>query len=149
MNERQFVGRAIDLAEEARDRGDEPFGSVLGRNGEVVMEERNAVVSENDVRRHPELHIAMRAFRELDPAERSQCTMYTSTEPCPMCAGGLRYAGFDRIVYSVSLQDLIVDIRGLDPLPVDAEDILAGVSRVEGPVLGDRGRQVVRSFYST
>jgi tRNA(Arg) A34 adenosine deaminase TadA len=136
--------RALDLAREAADRGDEPFGSVLVRDDAVTMAASNRVVTEADVRRHPELHLAYRACRELTPAERDAAVMYTSTEPCPMCAGGLRRAGFARVVYSVG-GDEIGDFVGTAP-PVRSGAILAGVTEVVGPVRHDEGRAVHAAY---
>ena len=138
------VHEALSLAREAADRGDEPFGSLLVRNGDVVMRESNRVVTEDDVRRHPELHLAYRARREYDPAERAEMVMYTSTEPCPMCAGGMVTAGFGRVVYSVSA-DEVAAFTGREP-SVRAATILDGVTDVVGPVLNDEGRAVHRAF---
>jgi tRNA(Arg) A34 adenosine deaminase TadA len=136
------MARAIDLAREAADRGDRPFGSVLVRDDAVVMAESNRVVTEDDIRRHPELHLAYRACRELDPAERAETVMYTSTEPCPMCAGGMRSAGFGRVVYSVGA-DEVVAFTGGDPAPRAGTILDCGVV---GPVLNDAGRAVHESF---
>ena len=136
--------RAIDLAREAADRGDEPFGSVLVRADAVVMTASNRVVTEDDLRRHPELHLAHRAYRQLTAAERGETVMYTSTEPCPMCAGGLRRAGFARVVYSVG-GDEIGEFTGA-AMPVRAAEILDGVTDVVGSVLNDEGRAVHEAF---
>jgi tRNA(Arg) A34 adenosine deaminase TadA len=138
------VRRALDLAREAADRGDEPFGSVLVRDDAVTMAASNRVVTEADVRRHPELHLAYRACRELTPAERDAAVMYTSTEPCPMCAGGLRRAGFARVVYSVG-GDEIGEFTGAAP-PVRSSEILDGVTEVVGPMLNEEGRAVHEAF---
>jgi tRNA(Arg) A34 adenosine deaminase TadA len=138
------VRRALDLAREAADRGDEPFGSVLVRDDAVTMAASNRVVTEADVRRHPELHLAYRACRELPPAERDAAVMYTSTEPCPMCAGGLRRAGFARVVYSVG-GDEIGEFTGA-AAPVRSREILDGVTEVVGPVLNEEGRAVHEAF---
>jgi len=138
------VRRAIELAGEAADRGDRPFGSVLVRDDAVVMAASNRVVTENDVRRHPELHLAYRACRELAPAERAETVMYTSTEPCPMCAGGMASAGFARVVYSVGSDELPA-LTGAEP-SVRSAEILDGVTAVVGPVLNETGRQVHRDF---
>ncbi|WP_049981762.1 nucleoside deaminase [Halolamina rubra] len=91
---------ALDAAREAAARGDEPFGSVLVKDDEVVMRAGNRIVSENDLRAHPELTLAKRAAAERDDAD--ELVMYTSTEPCPMCAGGIDIAGLRAVVYSVS-----------------------------------------------
>ncbi len=138
------VRRALELAREAAARGDYPFGSVLVRDDAVVMEASNRVVTEDDVRRHPELHLAYRACREFDPAERAGTVLYTSTEPCPMCAGGLRSAGFERVVYSVG-SDVLADVTGGEP-SVRSAAVLDGVTDVVGPVLHDDGMAVHREF---
>jgi tRNA(Arg) A34 adenosine deaminase TadA len=136
--------KALDLAREAADRGDRPFGSVLVRDDTVVMADSNRVLSENDIRRHPELHLAYRACRESDPDTRAETVMYTSTEPCPMCAGGMVTAGFGRVVYSVG-SDEIAEFTG-SKTSVRSAEILAGVSDVAGPVLNDEGRQIHEEF---
>ncbi|MDS0278181.1 nucleoside deaminase [Halomicroarcula sp. S1AR25-4] len=136
--------RALELAREAADRGDRPFGSVLVRDDRIVMAASNRVVSEEDVRRHPELDLAMRARRELSPEERAETVMYTSTEPCPMCAGGIRHAGLGRVVYSVGGRD-IGDFTD-QGAPVQSAAILAGVTEVVGPVLHEEGRAIHEAF---
>ena len=133
------------LAREAVDRGDEPFGSVLVRDDEVVMKGSNREVTEDDIRRHPELHLAYRACREYDADDRAEMVMYTSTEPCPMCASGMSSAGFGRVVYSVSSAEL-TEFSGGEP-PVRSETILDGVTAVVGPVLNEEGRQIHQAFY--
>ena len=136
--------KAFELAREAAARGDRPFGTVLVRDDTIVMADSNRVVTENDIRRHPELHLAYRACQEFTSNERSQMAMYTSTEPCPMCAGGMATAGFGRVVYSVGSDELAA-LTGTDP-PVRSTTILAGVSDVVGPVLNDEGRQIHADF---
>jgi len=136
--------RTFDLAREAADRGDRPFGSVLVRGDAVVMEASNRVVTADDISRHPELELAIRAHRELSPAERAETVMYTSTEPCPMCAGGLRTAGLGRIVYSVGGDEIGAFTGG--GAPVRAAAVLAGVTPVVGPVLNAEGRAIHEAF---
>lgn len=132
--------RALELAREATDRGDNPFGSVLVRDDSIVMEESNRVVTEDDIRRHPELHLAYRACRELDAQSRAETVMYTSTEPCPMCAKGMATAGFGQVVYSVS-SDEIAAFTGKEST-THSREILEGITEVVGPVLNEEGRQI-------
>ena len=136
--------RTFALAREAADRGDRPFGSVLVHEDTVIMADSNRVLTENDIRRHPELHLAYRACREFDPDDRAETVMYTSTEPCPMCATGMTKAGFGRVVYSVG-SDEIAEFTGNEP-SIRSAEILNGVSEVVGPVLNDKGCQIHRDF---
>ncbi len=140
----RHMERAIDLAREAADRGDRPFGSVLVREDAVVADASNRVVTEGDLRRHPELDLAVAAEREFAPDERERTVMYTSTEPCPMCAGGLRSADLARVVYSVGMTELHEFAGG--ETHVRAATVLDGVTEVTGPVLNDEGRAVHDAF---
>lgn len=138
------IHSAFALARDAVARGDRPFGSVLVRDDSVVMSDSNRVRTTDDIRRHPELHLAYRACRAYDADERAGMVMYTSTEPCPMCAGGMATAGFGRVVYSVGSDELAA-FTGDEPA-VRSAAILDGVSEVCGPVLNDEGRQLHRAF---
>jgi len=139
----RHMRRAFDLAREAADRGDEPFGSVLVRDDEVVAAASNRVVTESDLRRHPELDLAREAHREYSPEERDRTVMYTSTVPCPMCAGGLRGVGLARVVYGVGA-DEIVEFTGGDPA-VRAATILDETD-VTGPLLNEQARSIHEEF---
>ena len=135
--DRRFLSRAVDLAEEALDAEDEPFGSVLvTAAGAVVFEDRNRV-SGGDATRHPELDIARWAAEHLTPEERRTATVYTSGEHCPMCAAAHGWVGLGRIVYASSAQQLgqWADELGLPPSPVaplPVQQIVPGL-RVDGP----------------
>ena len=135
---------AFEFAREAVARGDEPFGSVLVHDDTVIMAESNRVRTETDIRHHPELHLAYRACKEYDVDERASMVMYTSTEPCPMCAGGMVTAGFGRLVYSVG-SDEIAAFTGHEPTVRSAE-ILDGVSDVVGPLLNEEGRRIHQEY---
>lgn len=137
--------RAFELAREAGARGDGAFGSVLVRDDKIIMEDSNHIHSERDLRRHPELHLAYLAGREFSPEERAEIVMYTSTEPCPMCAGGMRIAGLGRVVYSVGADDLAA-YSGVEPT-ARAAQILAGVTEVKGPVLNAEGLKIHDEYF--
>lgn len=74
----------------------------LVHDDDILMEDSNRVLTENDVRPHPELNLARLAVRDLEPAVRHETTMYASTEPCSMWASGMRYASFAHVVYTTS-----------------------------------------------
>lgn len=144
FDHQSHMRRCLALAREAMDRGDRPFGSVLVHDDEVVMADSNRVKTEDDIRRHPELHLAYRACREFTRNERSATVMYTSTEPCPMCAGGMASAGFARVVYSVSSEELAAR-TGSNP-SVRSATVLDGITDVVGPVLKEDGRCIHEEY---
>jgi tRNA(Arg) A34 adenosine deaminase TadA len=134
----RHLRRAVDLAGEALDAGDEPFGSVLvGADGTVLFEGHNQV-SGGDGTRHPELAIAQWAASRLLPQERAAATVYTSGEHCPMCAAAHAWAGLGRIVYACSSAQLTAwyDSWGLPSGPVRPLPIteVAPAVPVQGPV---------------
>jgi tRNA(Arg) A34 adenosine deaminase TadA len=137
----QHLRRCLELAAEAIDAGDEPFGSVLvGGDGAVLAEDRNRETSEADPTRHPEFALARWAARHLDSEERATATVYTSGEHCPMCAAAHGWVGLGRIVYASSSAQTGVWLTdlGAGPSPVRAipiQDIAPRVT-VEGPVAG-------------
>ena len=99
----QHLRRCIELAREARDAGDQPFGSVLvDADGAVLQAARNTVNTDGDVTAHPELVLARWASRHLTPEQCATATMYTSGEHCPMCAVAHAYAGIGRLVFAYS-----------------------------------------------
>lgn len=135
----KHLRRAVELAAEALEAGDEPFGSVLvNADGKVLAEDRNRIVETGDSTRHPEFELARWAAEHLTPAQRAAATVYTSGEHCPMCAAAHGWVGLGRIVYVSSSQQLA---RWLEELGVPAApvkvlpigDVVPGV-KVEGPV---------------
>lgn len=149
LDHEAHMHRALELAREAAARGDEPFGSLLvsADDDRVVMEERNAVNTGNDIARHPELTLARRAAAERDDA--GDLVMYTSTEPCAMCSGGIYIAGLRAVVYSVSAERA-AELAGGGGLVVPAADILErGRDAVElvGGILQDEGEGIHREHW--
>ncbi|EMA59283.1 nucleoside deaminase [Halorubrum lipolyticum] len=143
-----YVDRAIELAEEAVDRGNTPFGALLVLDGEVVREARNETLTEDDLAAHPELALARWAGRELDADERARCTMYASTEPCPMCATGIHYAGIGRVVFGVAGETF--DALTGDAVPIPCAEVIRradGDTAVEGPIAEAAAMELHESVY--
>lgn len=144
-----YVREAIELARRAVEDGNTPFGSLLVVDDEVVRTATNTTVTDDDIASHPELKLARWAARELGADQRAACTMYTSTEPCPMCATGIAYSGLHRVVYSVSGRSL-TDVRGIDRTGIPCEEVIErmnGSTVVDGPVVEDEGLEVHEEFY--
>ena len=96
-----LLRKAFDVARRSRAAGDHPFGSVLADGeGRLLMEQGNGFTSEGrDRTAHAERLLASRAARAHDLAFLARCTLYTSAEPCAMCAGAIYWAGIGRVVY--------------------------------------------------
>jgi tRNA(Arg) A34 adenosine deaminase TadA len=110
--------RCVELAAEAVEAGDSPFGSVLvAADGTVLAEDRNREVTTGDPTRHPEFALARWAATNMTPPERAAATVYTSGEHCPMCAAAHGWAGLGRIVYATSSQQLSGWLAGLGVSP--------------------------------
>ena len=100
-----FLRRAIALARASREAGQAPYGSLLvGPDGQVLAEDHNTVLADRDIAAHPEQKLARWAARELDRAIVATTTMYTSCQPCPMCAGAIDRSGLGRVVFALSAQ---------------------------------------------
>ena len=135
--DRLHLRRCVDLAREALDAGDEPFGSILvDEAGDELFADRNHVAG-GDHTQHPEFAIARWAAAHLTPAERSMATVYTSGEHCPMCSAAHAWVGLGRIVYASSseqlshwLRDWEVPSGPVAPLPVN---VVAPMIPVAGP----------------
>ncbi|NGO81526.1 nucleoside deaminase [Streptomyces sp. YC504] len=134
----RHLRRCIELAAEALDAGDEPFGSVLvDAEGNARAEDRNRV-ADGDHTRHPEFALARWAAEHLTPEERAGATVYTSGEHCPMCSAAHAWVGLARIVYVASSAQLTGWLRelGVPQGPVAALPVntVAPNVTVEGPV---------------
>ncbi|MDQ7733340.1 nucleoside deaminase [Halomonas sp. SpR1] len=133
-----YLTRAVELAEEALNAGDEPFGSVLvSAEGDVLAEDRNRI-ADGDSTQHPEFFLARWAAQHMTPEARVKATVYTSGEHCPMCAAAHGWVGLGRIVYASSSQQLSrwLDDLGVSPSPVATlpiQQVVPGL-KVEGPI---------------
>jgi tRNA(Arg) A34 adenosine deaminase TadA len=132
----RFMRESIELAQSAVAKGNQPFGALLVRDGEVVLRAENSTITGKDFTNHAELMLARMAAAQFDAAYLNGCTLYTSTEPCAMCAGAIYWAGIGRVVYGCSAARLY-EIVGVGGLNVPCRDVLLrGVRSVEviGPV---------------
>lgn len=98
--------RCVELAAEALDAGDKPFGSVLvDGDGNVLQEDRNRA-NTVDATYHPEIAVAKWAAQNMTAEARAKAVVYTSGEHCAMCSAAHAWAGLGRIVYVSSSKQL-------------------------------------------
>ena len=150
----RFLQRAIALGAEARAGGNHPFGALLvGPGGVVLAEARNSVVTERDATGHAETNLVRRSG-QVD-ADLSACTLYTSTEPCAMCAGAIYWSGIGRVVFALREIDLLELTGTGNPdnptLALPCREVFARGQRpviVDGPALEDEARAIHAGFWT-
>jgi tRNA(Arg) A34 adenosine deaminase TadA len=129
--------RCVELAAEAAQRGDDPFGSLLtSGEGEVLAERRNRVMTSGDRTGHPELDLARWASVRLTPHQRAASTIYTSGEHCPMCATAQIWVGIGRLVYILSTEHIKAVSSSSTVIDISAREIIERSNAnvvVEGP----------------
>jgi guanine deaminase len=104
--EERFMRMAIDLAVKNARAGDGgPFGAVVASEGKLIASGVNRVTSANDPTAHAEIVAIREACRVLGNFQLTSCDLYTSCEPCPMCAGAIYWARLARVFYAGTASD--------------------------------------------
>jgi tRNA(Arg) A34 adenosine deaminase TadA len=130
------------IARRARAHGNRPFGALLvAGNGAVLAAAENRQLIDTQVLAHAEMNLLHRAVKDFSPDVLATSTLYTSAEPCAMCAGAIFWSGVSRLVYGLS-GDRLHQLSGFTPemLVASARDILASAGRkveVFGPLFED------------
>lgn len=95
------------LALEEAKKGDAPYGAVIVKDNEVVAAAYNTVKQDSDPSAHAEVNVIRRLTAKLKNPSLDGYTIYTTGEPCPMCATACVWTGLSEIVYGASIKDLI------------------------------------------
>jgi tRNA(Arg) A34 adenosine deaminase TadA len=150
-----FLRQAIELARKARNDGRHPFGAlIVNERGETVVAARNNAVRPNgDPTQHAEMLACGQAARLLTEAELAKCTLYTSTEPCAMCAGAIYWTGIGRVVFALAETGLLryTGSHTENPtLDLPCREVFARGQKpiaVAGPLLEDEAGLVHEGFW--
>jgi tRNA(Arg) A34 adenosine deaminase TadA len=143
---------AIALSRRSRDRGNQPFGALLtGPDGQVLLEAENTVVTGPDCTGHAVTNLMRLASRQFTSDFLAGCSLYASTEPCPMCGGAIFWGGLGRVVFALS-ERAFYQLVGpdCDGLRVGCRDVFAHGQRpieVHGPALEDEALAVHLGFW--
>jgi len=101
----KFMRHAIELGRKGMEAGDGgPFGAIIVKNGNIIGEGWNHVLSSNDPTAHGEMVAIRDASKRIQSYDLSGCDLYTSGEPCPMCLSAIYWARLDRVFYGFSIQ---------------------------------------------
>ncbi|KAK9071585.1 hypothetical protein SSX86_008013 [Deinandra increscens subsp. villosa] len=115
----KFLTRAVEEAYKGVENGDGgPFGAVVVQNDEIVVSCHNMVLNHTDPTAHAEVTAVREACKKLNRIELSDCEIYASCEPCPMCFGAIHLSRIKRLVYGAKAEAAIA--IGFDDFIADA-----------------------------
>ena len=148
-NHEEVVRQAIALAGEARGNGNHPFGALLVVDDQVLLTARNSVITDGDPTAHAETNLVALAIQHLSPNQIGGAVLYTSCEPCAMCAGTMYWAGIRSVVYGLSSEEL-AGLAGRDFLIPCRELFQRAIEpvAVNGPMLAAEARIVHVGYWS-
>ena len=150
-----LLRQSIQLAEEAKARGRHPFAALVADcDGKVIASAgNNSMPPEGDPTQHAELAAAALAAKRLSPQALAGCTLYTSAEPCCMCAGAIYWTGIGRVVYALSEHELL-ELTGDHPenptFSLPCREVFARGQRqipVFGPMLESEAALAHKGFW--
>lgn len=104
-DDRAFLAKAVKKAIDGMEKGGGPFGAIIVRKGEIIAEAYNKVVKDHDPTAHAEILAIRQAAETLKTHDLSDCILYTSCEPCPMCLGAIYWSGIKKVVYACDRHD--------------------------------------------
>jgi len=102
----RFMAIAIEEAKRGAAMGEQPFGAVIARNGEVIVKTPSLKVGSSDTTRHSETYAIGLATQKLKTRTLPDCVFYATCEPCPMCAGAILNGGIKTLVLGARNADV-------------------------------------------
>jgi tRNA(adenine34) deaminase len=102
----RFMAIAIEEAKAGAAQGEQPFGAVVARDGELIVRSRSLKVSACDATAHSETLAIKYATQKLGRRELPDCTFYATCEPCPMCLGAILNGGIKTLVLGARNRDI-------------------------------------------
>jgi guanine deaminase len=121
MTDADFMRLAIEKTREGIAAGQSPFGSAIVRDGAIVAVTHNTVWKTTDPTAHAEVNCIRAAATNLKTISLDGCTLYSTTEPCPMCLSAIHWAKIDRVVFGATIADAAM--AGFAELFVSAKDL--------------------------
>lgn len=145
----KFMEEAIRLSKLAAEHGNEPFGAVLVKDGEIVYSNENQIYSRSDPTFHAEAGLLRRFCSETKITDLRDYTLYSSCEPCFMCSGAMVWTKLGRLVYAASDYDLgnIVGGQGCNCSKI-VFDHAPHAPEVTAGVLRQKSADILRSYFS-
>ena len=144
-----FMAQALELARRAVEHGNHPFGVVLVKDGKVVANAENTVITDNSRLRHAEMNLIDKVMRDLDGKSLEGYTVYTSTEPCLACGGAIFLTKISTVVYGAPHEILAKFLPGYPKIGLaEMARLLNQPTHVRGPVMREQAEKILIDFVS-
>ncbi|MDD2225192.1 MAG: nucleoside deaminase [Candidatus Shapirobacteria bacterium] len=140
-NNEFYIKKCIELAEQSVKKGEAPFGSLIVKNGKIIVKVTNANEKKCDVTSHAEIMAMRKAQKKLKSKDLKDCEIYSNCEPCPMCSFMMRELHFKKVVFGVRSPNMggkskwnILQDKGLSkikPFFSDEPEVVGGVLEKE------------------
>ncbi len=154
LDDEKFLRRSFDVARRAVTNGNHPFGALLvDAHGTVLIEGENSFHPGHDGTAHAERLVATQASTTLSAEVLARATLYSSAEPCAMCAGAIYWVGIGRLVYGLGearLKAITGDHPENPTLDLPCRQVFASGQKtiaVVGPLLEDEAARVHQDFW--
>lgn len=134
-----YMRQALREAQQAFDEDEVPVGAVVVADGRIIARAHNNTERLHDVTAHAEMLAFTAATNLLDAKYLTDCTLYVTLEPCPMCAGAAGWTQIGRIVYGASDPK-----RGFERL---GHAMLHPRTQVKGGLLADECEELLKAFF--
>ena len=147
--DKKFISEAIELSRAAVAHGNEPFGAVLVKDGEIVFRNENQIYTRHDPTFHAEAGLIRRFCEERGITDLSEYTLYSSCEPCFMCCGAMVWVKLGRLVYAASDMELceILGVPGSECCKTVFGAMGANIDVSHG-IMRDEALSVLRDYFS-
>jgi len=136
-----YIKKCIALAEMSIKKGEAPFGSLIVRNGKIIVASTNTNEKNHDITCHAEIMAMRKAQKKLMSKDLSGCEIYSNCEPCPMCSFMMRELHFKKVVFGVRSPNMggqtkwnILQDKGLSqikPFFSDEPEVIGGILEKE------------------
>jgi tRNA(adenine34) deaminase len=144
LSDEEFMRIALAEAELARAEGEVPIGAIVVLDGEIKGRGHNAVIQNSDPTAHAEIMAMRDAARAISNYRLTNATVYSTIEPCAMCAGAMVHARVAKLIYGATDEKAgAVDSH----FEICSTDFLNHRVMVEKGILEAECRQVVQSFF--
>ncbi|SRR5690554_2473924 len=140
LNDDYFMRQALKEAHVAFDKEEVPVGAVIVADQRIIARAHNLTEVLTDVTAHAEMQAITAAASVLGGKYLNDCTLYVTVEPCPMCAGALRWAQIDRVVYGASDEK-----RGFSKV---SKHLLHPKTKVTPGVMAEDCAELMKLFFS-